>query len=467
MSGAGARGAWPRPAVVLGVILVVALVARLAAVAIDDNYVPAADALDYHRHAASIAAGEGYPQAIYGPPSGGESAFRPPGYPYLLGAVYAVAGGSDGAVDALTPGAAEIDAFSSQWAAGRVADALLGTLVVLLVFLIARRIWGTRVALAAAALVAVFPPLVLLSTELLSETSFIALALGSILAMLRFREDGLLRWALLAALLAGLATLVRSNGIVLVALIAFGVWNGRSWRDGRAVGDAAVVLVVAALTLVPWSVRNAVETGHAVPLTTQLGWGMAGTYNTTSLEDSEPAPWRVPALVEPYQELFVVSGTDEPSIHSVLREQATELALENPGYVAEALFWNTLRTFYLAPGGVYSSAGRVDQRGIGLQRSWVEPAALWAALGLAMVGVVALARGPAARRGPLFMWLFPIAMIAVAVPLIGLPRYRAPADPFILMLAGVGLIHLAARFRSATFSTSAAGGQIESTVAER
>src|SRR5205085_342685 len=51
------------------------------------------DPADYHRIALSIAAGHGYPQSIYAP-GGGPSAFRAPGYPYFLGAVFAVSGNS-------------------------------------------------------------------------------------------------------------------------------------------------------------------------------------------------------------------------------------------------------------------------------------------------------------------------------------------------------------------------------------
>jgi hypothetical protein len=51
--------------------------------------------------------------------------------------------------------------------------------------------------------------------------------------------------------------------------------------------------------------------------------------------------------------------------------------------------------------------------------------------------------------GPFFLWLVPILMIATAVPIAGLPRYRLPADPFLLILAAIGTIWLAGRFDGA------------------
>ena len=155
----------------IALILGVALVARLAVVGAYPDYEPAFDSGDYVRHAASIAAGDGYPESIFAA-EGGATAFRPPLYPYLLGTVYAVAG--DGAAE--------------TW--GRIAGAFLGVLVVYLVFLVGRCIWGRGTGLLAAAICAVAPPLVFLNVVLISEPLFIALELGVVAAALAARRAG-------------------------------------------------------------------------------------------------------------------------------------------------------------------------------------------------------------------------------------------------------------------------------------
>ena len=168
----GGRRWWLVPVL----IALAAVAIRLIVIVADSGYEPINDAFDYDRHAASIAAGDGYPGSEYG--SGiGPTALRSPGYPLALAVVYAV---SDDSVDA-----------------GRVAGALLGGLTVLLVFLLAAPVWGRGVGLLAASITAVFPPLVLLSTELFNETLFIPLTLAAVLCATRYRESGLLRWAVL------------------------------------------------------------------------------------------------------------------------------------------------------------------------------------------------------------------------------------------------------------------------------
>ena len=150
-------------------IVLLAFLLRLAAVGADSGYRPANDAFEYSYIARSIAKGDGYPQTGY-LLQGGPTAVRGPGYPYLLGGVYALSGDS--------------------LAAGRLLGVALGALSVLLLYLVAKRVWGRRVGLLAAAMAAVFPPLVLLSRDLISETLFIPLELGAVLCVLNFRRSG-------------------------------------------------------------------------------------------------------------------------------------------------------------------------------------------------------------------------------------------------------------------------------------
>src|SRR5688500_9403858 len=154
------------------VILVVALVARIAVLVATPDFEPLFDAADFERHADSLASGDGYPSSQLGVE--GPTAFRPPLYPVALAAVDLVGGG---------------------WTAMRILGVLLGVATVALTFLIAQRLWDRRVAVVAGGIAAVFPPLVVLSAALLSELLFLPLALASVWAVLQYRDDPRLRWA--------------------------------------------------------------------------------------------------------------------------------------------------------------------------------------------------------------------------------------------------------------------------------
>jgi 4-amino-4-deoxy-L-arabinose transferase-like glycosyltransferase len=419
-------------------IVALALVVRIAAIAADSGYRPQQDAWDYDRHARSIADGHGYPDSYY-VLDRGPSALRAPGYPYFLGALYA--------------------ATNDSVTVGRLANAALGALAVFLIYLIARRIWGQEIALLAAAFAAVFPPLVLLSRELLSEPLFIALELGMVLCILEFRRLRELRWAALAGLLFGLATLTRNPGPALAVPLIVGLWVLRPRLSRRALAAPAVALLCAVLAIAPWTVRNAVEFGRLIPVTSGTGFAMAGTYNRASeQDDANPGSWRTPRVAPEYTPLFLARGIDEGTLDATLRSKAGEFALQHPLYVAEVTARNLLRLFEVSGGSVVDPiTGPVETRGIGSADPIAEQIGLGLAVLLALVGVIALARsrGPDRRRiptGPLFLWLVPILLILAAAPINGLPRQRTPADPFILILAAIGVSWLYANSRKGRVS---------------
>jgi len=241
---------------VLGLILAVALAARVAVVLLSPDYRPLFDAADYVRHAVSIGSGHGFPDSVL-TSAQSPSAFRPPSYPYLLGGIYAVFG--------------EVDT------AGRLAGALLGVLAVWLVYLIARHVWQDQTALVAAAVAAVFPGLVLLNQALISEPLFVVAELAAVLFALRARAaGGDLRWAALAGLSCGLAALTRSNGIFLVIPIAFGVWALRPRFSRRALAAPAVAVAAGLLAVAPWAMRNTLVFDRLTGFNLQSGFALAG-----------------------------------------------------------------------------------------------------------------------------------------------------------------------------------------------
>jgi 4-amino-4-deoxy-L-arabinose transferase-like glycosyltransferase len=409
-----------RPSTALLLILGLALLARVAVIVATPDYVPMFDAADYDRHAVSIADGHGYPGPQMGP-STQPTAFRPPLYPVALAGVHVLGGG---------------------WTAERVLGALFGVAAVLLSFLIARRLWGGSVAIVAAAILAVFPPLVILSATLLSESLFLLLMLGALLAVLQYRDDPRLRWALLAGALCGLAALTRANGSLLVLPAALGVWTLRP-RFSRAALAAPLAVGLSALVLVsPWVVRNSLVFDRFVGLSTQSGVLLAGTYNAEARAMAgHPGRGRLPWRLASFRDLYSRADLDEAERSSQLTSRGLDYAKAHPGYVLETMAWNVLRVLDLVHEGTWLQA-----RGVERLTKPVVPVSVYVLTALALLGLAVQTVGRwRPRRPPGFVWLFPLLMLLPAIAVWGLPRYLVVADPFLAMLAGAALVAAAER----------------------
>jgi 4-amino-4-deoxy-L-arabinose transferase-like glycosyltransferase len=404
----------------VGLLLALALIVRLGYVAATPGYQAIDDAHNYDVHAQSIAAGHGFARIGSGP--SGQTAFRPPGYPYLLGGIYALTG-----VDQAEP--------ATRYRVGRAANALVGTAIVALVGVLAFQLFDRRVALAAMAVGAVYVPLVLVSGTLMSEPLFAALLLGALTAAIHHRRSPhRLRWAAVAGVLGGLAILTRANAAILLLPLAIAVWEGRSWR---ALAPPALLVVVALATVAPWTIRNAVVFHGFVPVTTQLGSALAGTYNDAARADRQhPASWRSLRRVPDYQ--YIVRRwrqVPEPTFDRELRSAALRYVRDHPAYVAKVAFWNSARMLDLA--GLRWSRHTAATIGIGPR---------WADAGVVCFWLVALlaVAGALRRRMPGYVAAVPVLLyLSVVFLAVETPRYRTGIDPFIVMLAGAALVAVA------------------------
>jgi 4-amino-4-deoxy-L-arabinose transferase-like glycosyltransferase len=405
----------------LVLILALALIVRVGAIVATPHYAPIFDAKDFDRHAASLAAGHGYPPTQLGE---GPTAFRPPLYPLALAAVRVLGG-------ALT--------------AERLLGALLGVLTVFLVFELARRLWDRRVAIVAGVLAAGLPIIALYSVSLLSELLFVPLVLGAPLAVLQFRDDGRLRWALLAGALCGLAALTRGNGSLLVLAAVAGVWT-RHPRFSRAALAAPVATALAALVVVtPWAVRNALAFDRFVGLSTQAGFALAGTYNPeTRAEARHPGEPRSPDKLALFRRQLTRPGPDEAERTSRLGDEATDYMRAHPGYVVETMAWNVLRVLEIErpPTDFKREFEAMHLQAVGVDRlaSPIVLVSSYLLIVLALIGAAVHVRTRRARRVPGFVWAVPALMVLPALVVYGLARYRAPVDPFLAMLAAVALV---------------------------
>ena len=408
----------------LAAILIAALVARVVAAVDANSAAPVSDALDFDRHAVSIAQGDGYPEALPAVGGPGPSAFRPPLYPGMLAGVYELSGTDD---------------ESRRWLYGRLAQAVIGTTIVALIALIALRAWGRVPALIAAAIAAAYPPLILAGTSLLTEPLFTALVLAGVLALLEYRlGEPRARWLVIAGACAGLAGLTRGNGLAVIAALALGAWVIRPRFAPRSLVAPAVVLASGVLAIAPWTLRNAFVLDAFVPVTTQSGTALAGQYNDVAKENDWGwvPPWALPR----YRTLFDGEPTGEVEVNRRFTDGAIDYVADHPAALPAAALRNTLRVFSVDnPVELERSSAAV----LGQPRDLAQASvyAFWALALLAIAG----AFSPLARRMPGFVWAIVPILLASVIFVGGNARYRAPLDPIFIVLAAAAVASVTGR----------------------
>jgi 4-amino-4-deoxy-L-arabinose transferase-like glycosyltransferase len=408
----------------VAVILALALSVRVIAIVASPHFRPINDAADFDRYAVSLVEHGTFPNSQLVP---GPTAFRAPLFPLSLAAVYELVGVGDA---------------STRWQAARVFEALLGAVTVALIIAIAARLWSRRVALVAGGIAAVYPPLVLVGSSLMSESLYIPLGLAAVLVALQARErPG--RWApaVGAGVLVGLAALARSTDLILVIPIAWLLWGARPRWSWRALRAPALATVVTALTLVPWTVRN-VEVMHTfVPITDESGYALIGTYNSYAQARTDYPALYTPPLLEAAKLLPLARGRNEAQYSSRLTSQVFDYIGNHPGSVLKTGFWNSVRLLNLSGPGFERYIEPTWGYASGLAVASVY--GFWVVLALAVAGMLTRA----ARRAPPAFWLCPVALLATTVFVVGATRYRVPADPWIVMLAALGALQLVRRLR--------------------
>jgi 4-amino-4-deoxy-L-arabinose transferase-like glycosyltransferase len=404
------------------------------------------DAGTYNRMASMISTFGDYHTGS-GPRSGaggsrGPTAYFPPAFPYYLAALDSLDGHQAGGKPAVPPERREM--------------AVTGTIAVGFVGLVALEAFGEGVALIALALAAFYPVMIELSGALVAENLVVVLELAAVWAMLRARRARGGRayvWIAGAGVLTGLCALTHENAILYLLPFGVAAWAiargrdrpppRRSWVGRlRPLTAPALLVLMACLTIAPWTIRNAVELHHFVPIADETGITLAGTYNPTSANTPRvPYKWHLFSHVPSLRYLARESnGLTEVELSNRLEAQAFDYIKAHPLAPLEAGFDNTLRMLELE--GTYAWHASADALNLH------EP---WPTIGvysLYLVGLFALvgAFTRTARRAPGWLWGLPVLWwLSIVFVNVETPRFREPIDPFFLMLAACAISTALAR----------------------
>ena len=237
-------GSWERWS--LALIIVVALGLRVGYLSeiLDNPFVqhPRLDESFHDRWAESIAQGNVLGETVF---------FRAPFYPYLLGAFSAVFGHN-----VLVP---------------RLAQALLGTVSVIFIFLLGRRLFGIHAAVLSAFLAATYPVLIFFEGMLLFETVLTVFLLATVFSSEHSFGRNTIRSWLITGLLIGLVCITRPVFLALIPLFVLYAYRRSMRHQPGAFRLISALLSGMLIVIAPITLRNFLVSGDFVLIASQGG----------------------------------------------------------------------------------------------------------------------------------------------------------------------------------------------------
>ena len=367
------------------------------------------DALFYEFTAGNLAEGRGYTMLF-----GGATAHWPPGFPFLVSLAYRAVG--------------------VHVKVGLALNVVLGAGTAMLLYLVGRRMFGRAGGVVAGAGFALLPAAIFFTGLFLVETTYMFVLVGY-LALALFLPDR--RWTpVVLGVGAGLAALTKGEGLLL-PLIPLTMW----WRVPplrRWAGRAAILGVAMALTIAPWTIRNAIAMDAFIPVATNASTTLWSGHNPNANGGPIYAPPelldRIPKGISPTEH--------EVEEARLLRREAVRWAIRNPhkelGLIPRRLISLGNETSRVFP--IWFNAGGHRELGtssllvFGVLGDALDYLLILLTLAsLVLIGGRRLWRSQPAMRGVLAY--LAASLITYGFAYYGQFRYRVPMEPLMLLVA--------------------------------
>ena len=440
-------------------ILIIALVLRLGVVLWKTSDLETDPDL-YLAHARMLTDGKGFA----GPSTGQPTAYRPPGFPWLIAQI---------------PGSAEAPGRSVA-----MINLAAGILTVLLTRVMAEQAGlSARMATIAAGLVAMDPLLLrytaLPMTEVVSAlvlTAAIALFQSYRNALERERSGGsssvvILVQAVVVGLLFSVATYVRPIALVVCGLLIClmscqllsmllkhrpqpdhtASSDGMPSRKRNPLFELFIVMVPGIVLLVglsPWMIRNQRCFGKIIPATTHGGYTLAlgnnPDYYRDVIQSGTSVVWDGQAL-ETWQKRITESAkqrgintNDEPAMDSWMYEQAFAAIWQHPTSFLRGCGLRLRRFWGITP--------MVEQQGGTGDIIRMVVGVWYSCLWILMISGIVCAGGQARTIRSADLWTTVFAFMMMHSVYWTDTRMRAPLMPVCCVLAGIGIVAIGTKF---------------------
>lgn len=375
---------------------------------------PGSDDVEFDLIAKNLAEGNGYrgfsPDVVNDDGTLREhpTAYRPPVTPLIYAAMYKL--------------------FGHRFLIARVSNSFLGSITVVLVYLIANRMFGRTAARLAAAAYAFYPLAVYYNLSLDSETHGAFLVCLFVWSTIAFGNSRDWRSAARAGVALGVLLLCKPGFVFVIPLLAIWGWvvcrlNLFLWLR------AGPILVFTGLTILPWVARNYHEFATLIPFGNSGGSLLLQANNRIVVDDQRYFGYAVWDTSLPEYASELRAPNDEVKRDAVAKRIAIQWLKDNPDkwfYLARGKFYRLWTPEY------FGHSNRELALGVSVYYALI--------LCCFMISAIPIGCALWRSRDPGFIIFIPIlATVLMAVIFHGQHRYRFPIDSLCIVAAAGGV----------------------------
>jgi 4-amino-4-deoxy-L-arabinose transferase-like glycosyltransferase len=235
------------PKKVIVAIFILAVIVRLLHALTVTHSPLITDAKEYDTLGVQLSEGKGYVNS-----SGEPTAYRPPIYPLFLAAIYSIAG------------------HNLTWV--RVAQALLGAGICVLTYLLATIIFNNNIAILSGLICIFYPPLILSTSQILTETLFTFFLLLGIFFIIKTETSTSIA---ITGIIFGLALLTRPLLLFFIPFLFYWIMLNSKYNTLKSITLLCIGLF---FILFPWTFRNYSKLDSFVPFANVGGITLYNSY---------------------------------------------------------------------------------------------------------------------------------------------------------------------------------------------
>ncbi len=358
---------------------------------------------------------------------------RPPLWPATIAAIYGIFGPNEYFV--------------------RIFLCFVGAGSCVLIYLCAREIFNEAIGILAGIIAAIYPQLYLYDGWLDAESLYIFLLLAFAYSLLRLQRTGKWSWVIWSGVLLGLLSLERPNGVVVLGLFVVWMllllWKMLETRRLK-VRRMLLALLIAIVLIAPWTLRNYLLTRTFIPVTTGEGTILIGSYNDAILQSSNPGGWVNPNVADPalgHQYHFAdwQGPTVQVARETAFRHFAEHWVLQHTNALPAILKAHFLDMWGPVPTDTDHPLNRFPNERATQLVLFLARYDLFFIYALAAAGFLLTLRNR--WRELLFFYLLVLATVAQCLVTYGTPRFRAPIEPVLVILAAGAIWWLTQYFK--------------------